>query len=246
MIVRNVESGWEIAFQPAHGLLAGKIAEQFDESLRCDYWFETKAAIIAHDDQKVQLDSQKKVYITDVGAPRDFTLVSMSDRQRFEEVRDRLCNAYRKHRWIGLLESLHANFLYSGQDVCSELAELLETEKSKRRTIARQLSMTKAKLIQAYDLMKWCDRCSLILCQGKLPTMQRRLEINSLNDERYEIWQREDQSLCVAPWPFSTAEFKLNVEIFPLKQLSFTNDQELGDAIADCTPVERFWALRQS
>ncbi len=101
--------------------MAGKIAEQFDETLRCDYWFETKAAIIAHDDQKVQLDSETNVYVTDVGAPRNFTLVSMSDRQRFEEVRDRTCNADRKHRWIGLLESLHADFLYCGDVVCRQL-----------------------------------------------------------------------------------------------------------------------------
>ncbi|APZ91808.1 hypothetical protein Fuma_01402 [Fuerstiella marisgermanici] len=37
MIVSNVESGWEIVFQPAHGLLAGKIAEHFDESLRSEF-----------------------------------------------------------------------------------------------------------------------------------------------------------------------------------------------------------------
>lgn len=246
MIVSNVESGWEIVFQPAHGLLAGKIAEHFDESLRSEFWFETKAAITAHDDQKIQLQTDRRVYVTELGAPRDFTLVSMSDQQRFEEVRDRLRNAYRKHRWIGLLESMHADFLYSDQDVCSELAELLDSGQSKRKTVSRQLATTKAKLKHAYDIMKWCDRCSLILCQGKVPAMERRLEINSLHKDRYEIWQREDKSLCIAPWPFSTDSFEVGVEVFELQQLSFENDRELGDALDACKPQYRKWAFRQS
>lgn len=246
MIVTNVESGWDIAFQPAHGLLAGKIADQLAGRFWNEYWFETKAAIIAHDDQKIQLQSNDKFYVTDVGAPRDFTLVAMSDRQRFEEVQDRLRNAYRKHRWIGLLESLHADFLHSGNDVCDDLKELLAAETDHRKKVARQLSTTKAKLKHAYEVMRWCDRCSLILCQAALPTMQRRLEINSIKDERFEIWQRKDDSLCISPWPFKNDQFDVDVEIFQLKQLSFENDGDLGKALDACTPRDRKWRFQKA
>ena len=101
MIVTNVETGWEIVFQQSHGLLAAKLALELKHELRPMYWVETLGAILTHDDYKQPFIGQH--YVTDVGAPRDFTLVEMSDADRLEETERRIREATRKHRWLGLL-----------------------------------------------------------------------------------------------------------------------------------------------
>ncbi len=245
MIVTNVEQGWEIIFQPAHGLLAGFLAENFAVNYQTKYWFETKVAITAHDDSKIAFQPGKRNYVTDAGAPKDFTLVSMSARERFIEFRDRLKNAYRKHRWIGLLKSTHADFLYSSQSVSKSLQQLLDQEQEHRKLLTRHLKMKKTDLSQAYEAMHWCDRCSLILCQNKLPAMQRRLEILTTSDgERSEIWKREDETIGIDPWRFTENEFEVSVEVHMLKQLAYENDEELEAALNDCQLQVRCWTFR--
>lgn len=148
MIVRHVRDGWEVIFQPAHGLLAGALAEQLATDRRSAYWFETKTAVAKHEDSKVAFRSGDRNYVTEAGAPKDFTQVKLSARERFVEVRERLENAYRQHRWIGLLESHHADFLYQDRDVSKSLSQLLEGERE--RTLS-ELKLTQGDLLNAYD-----------------------------------------------------------------------------------------------
>lgn len=241
MIVTNVESGWEVIFQPAHGLLAGRLADDLAESLHGEYWFETKAAITAHDDFKDEFVPDSGAYVTDVGAPRDFTLVDMDDGQRFKESSRRLQNAYRKHRWIGLLTSRHIDFLYGDASVSKPLEELIAKEQRERRSHLRKLGVKKADLDHAYSVMRWCDRCSLILCRGRLPAMQRWLEITSIGKTRYDISQSDRGTVTVSPWPFTSDSFEVDVEVFCLSQLRFDDDETLGEALSDCEPEKRIW-----
>lgn len=246
MIVTSVEDGWEIVFQPAHGLLAGRLADHLAEEHRCEYWFETKAAITSHDDHKVAFRDDGRSYVTEVGAPKDFTLVSMSAEKRFTEVRDRIENAYRKHRWIGLLESSHADFLYAEQKVSKSLEDLLETETKRRKLVLRGLKRKKCDLEKSYEIMRWCDRCSLVLCQDKVPAMGRHLEIlTRSNGTRYDISRRKDDSVTVEPWPFALDEFSISVEVHTLRQLSFADDAELKRALNECEPKFRTWQFKK-
>ncbi|HUQ68021.1 MAG TPA: DUF3891 family protein, partial [Planctomycetaceae bacterium] len=219
MIVRNVESGWEIVFQAAHALLAGRIAGQLRQHAKIRYWPETLAAIVDHDDHKEAFG--KNVYLTELGAPKDFTQFRFTARERFEEVQRRIEQGYRKHRWIGLLAARHAKELYREQSVSKKLAALLKDQQSKRPSILADLQTSEAALEAAYAILQWCDRTSLILCQHALPAMHRRVEVASLGDrKKYEIWESGDRMVSVEPWPFVTESFDVSVEVRTIHQLS--------------------------
>ncbi len=90
-----------------------------------------------------------------------------------------------------------------------------------------------------------CDRCSLILCQGRIPAMQRRLEITDLDGTPFRISNREDNSVLVDPWPFTSDEFDVGVEVYTLTKLRFDDDEHLKSAIADSSPSWREWRFRR-
>lgn len=244
MVVRNVESGWEIVFQSAHALLAGQLATQLQQLPKIRYWSETLAAIVDHDDHKEAFG--KNVYLTELGAPKDFTQFRFTARERFEEVQRRIDSGYRKHRWIGLLAARHAEELYHREPVSKKLTELLAAEAKKQSGLLHQLKTTKEALESAYAVLQWCDRTSLILCQNALPAMERRIEITSLgNGKRYEMWKNEDQTISVDPWPFRSESFEVHVEVRTVCQLAFTSDQQLELMLQECAVEDRCWNFRK-
>ena len=243
MIVSSVENGWELIFQPAHGLLAAKIANQFDEANQSALWYETVTAINVHDDFKGDADGEGDQYVTDAGAPRDFTLIDLDADQRFVQAEKKLANSYRKHQWAGLLESTHMEFLYGTEEVSKEMSKLLDREADRRSRTLKELNRSTQELQHAYDLMRWCDRCSLILCQQQLPAMERKLEINQIRDTEHVIWQRDDETIGVEPWPFGSDEFVVGVEVYQIEQLSFVNDNALFKTVDSTVPVSREWTF---
>ena len=62
MIVRKSSEGFHIIYQAAHGLLAGKIAQELKHKFRPPYWLETLVAVIEHDDQQLNFE-EKKVFV---------------------------------------------------------------------------------------------------------------------------------------------------------------------------------------
>ncbi len=244
MIVRNVELGWEIVFQSAHALLAGRLATQLRQLPKIHYWSETLAAIVDHDDHKEPFG--KNVYLTELGVPKDFTQFRYTARERFEEVLRRIDSGYRKHRWIGLLAARHAEELYRHKNVSKKLKELLGAERQKRAVVLLELKTTGEALEAAYAVLQWCDRTSLILCQNALPAMHRRIEIASLGDgKRYEIWENEDRTVSVEPWPFSSEIIDVHVEVRTVAQLTFKGDRELERRLQECAVEDRCWNFRK-
>lgn len=242
MIVRSVAAGWEIIFQSAHALLAGQIASQLKQLPQVDHWAETLAAILDHDDHKEAFG--QNLYLTDVGAPRDFTQFRQTARERFLEVKRRVEHGYRKHRWIGLLAARHAEELYREVKVSKSLSELLQQERDRRKPLLHELKTTVEALEMAYTVMQWCDRLSLIFCQGEVPAMHRRLEIAPLAGHRsYELWEAEDQRVVIDPWPFQTDVVTIHVEVRTVPQLSFRTDRELEHCLLDSPVEDRRWTL---
>jgi hypothetical protein len=240
MIVRSVESGWEIVYQAAHALLAGQLAIHLRQFAEIRHWSETLAAIMDHDDHKEAFGND--VYLTELGAPKDFTQFRFTDRERFEEVLRRIDSGYRKHRWIGLLAARHAEELYRQEKVSKKLEKLLEGELQKRASVLDDMRTTEKALEAAYAALLWCDRMSLILCQNALPAMHRRIEIAPLGDgERYEIWQNEDQTVSVEPWPFTSENFDVHVEVRTVHQLTFKGDRALERCLCECAVEDRGW-----
>lgn len=238
MIIRNVDQGWTVVFHSSHGLLAQRIASYLDEARELPYWFETQVAIGVHDDLHQVYGKGKRDLLTQAGAPRDFTLVPMQDEDRVVEMQDRIDAGFRKHSWLGVLQSLHAECLYRDEDTANKMQPMLDLEKKRRETTLEQLHIDKTGVQKTYDWMHFCDRLSLILCGEDVPAMNRRLEIITNNEgTRFEIWQDERDCIRVSPWPFVENIVEFAVEYRTVKQLSFVDDVELGDALKAC-PVE--------
>lgn len=244
MIVVSVASGWEIVYQSAHALLAGNIATQLSELPKALYWPETLAAIVDHDDHKESFG--KNTYLTDLGAPKDFTQFTFTARERFEEVKRRIESGFRKHRWIGLLAARHAEELYREDRVSKRLSQLLTEQQRFRKQLLKDLKTTNEALEVAYAVVQWCDRMSLILCQNALPAMHRRIEVAPLQRRRFEAWSPEERKVSVDPWPFRTERFEVHVEVRTIHALSFTTDRELERSLNQSAVEARHWEFCKS
>ena len=240
MIVRQVNSGWSVVFQTSHGLLAQKIASMLRDASQLPYWFETQIAIGLHDDlHRVYLKGKRK-HLTDAGAPCDFTLVPMKDENRVDEMQDRIDEAYRKHTWMGIIQSKHAECLYRDEDTADEMQRMLDSESNRRHESLIRLDVDPAILQKSYDWMHFCDRLSLILCGNDVPAMNRQLEIiTDTSGTRFDLWQDEQDRIRIKPWPFSKNNFELSVEYRVVNQLSFVDDSHLGESLSACRVESR-------
>ena len=241
MIVKSKDFGWELIHQQAHGLLAVKIATHWHPDKRTNRWIETLVALTEHDDGQEPWEGRN--HLTKAGAPMDFRIeeYSVAQAKRMVEI------ALEKSRWNALMVSRHATFLYEPlEETNPELADFLKEQRQNQQKWMRQLKLDKSEVDEAYAFVQWCDALSLILCQGRLPETNRRLEISPGPDGiPYFIVQRSDQSLGVEPWPFESSEFSLQVEAYQLHQLSFQDDAELYNCIQKSPVVEIEWTFRE-
>ena len=242
MIVNAVKEGWEIIYQQAHGLLAAELALHWRADQRPLYWASTVAAITQHDDG--QEDWKGQDALTPAGAPADFTQVPFS----IEQARQVLHEAKFQGRWRSLLTSMHLCFLYErlrGTD--PKLDALLDEQEPRQKEWRKSLRVSKEQVQQAYDLLQWCDRLSLILCRGELPEMERRLEISPGPDGTpYQVRQRPDGTVVIDPWPFAEAAFEVSVEASSLTQLQFKEDAELAQALHQAPVTVKTWHLARN
>ena len=240
MIVHPTNNGWEIIHQQAHGLLAFQIASHWQPDKRPKFWVETLTALVEHDDGQDPFEGRN--HLSEAGAPLQFEPYSVDQCHRMIDI------ALKKSRWNALMVSHHASFLYEvkrGDD--AELDKFLDQQKENQKKWQKAYGATQKDIKYAYDLMQWCDALSLILCLEKLPSEERLLEISKGPDGASNFIQKRkaDKSLCVTPWPFEVDKFSVHVEVYPVNQLSFTDDTELYNAINDA-PVEiREWTFRK-
>ena len=246
MLVRPHPAGWRIVFHPAHGLLASSLYRQLENTLPEDLHLPTLLAVAQHDDH--QLDFNSGNYLTERGAPKDFTLMAMDDAQRSLQAEGLLEDAYRKHAWTYLLIGRHYEFLYDGQKVDERLQTLLTDIRARRDTLLKARNWDREQLELAYGYLRFCDRLSLILCGEDVPTGGRQLEINdALGETAFLRRETEDGScLSVTPWPFTATEFTVEVECFMLDRLSFPTSEALGETLSSATAEVQRWALGET
>ena len=244
MIVRSVDEVWTVVFHTTHGLLAQRIASHLHGARELPYWFETQVAIGLHDDLHRVFEKGEREFVTQAGAPRDFTLVPMADDKREEEMQHRIDEAFRKHSWLGVMQSTHAECLYRDEETTPALQRMLDAESRRREITLARLQIDPIVVQQTYDWMHFCDRLSLILGGNDVPAMQRRLEIITNHEgTRFEIWQDDADRIRVAPWPFANATVELLMEYRTVRQLSFRDDAELGAALRESAVELRAFAL---
>lgn len=231
MIVNTTNKGWEIISQYAHGLLAGRIAAQIHPKYRPKQWLETLTAIVEHDD--VQADLAMQSCLSDAGLPMDFTLSKPEPQSNvIKRAKGLMKLATNKSRWIALLISCHLDFLYNKEEAGKEMEAFLQGGKKFRREKVKVFGITEQQLNEYYQIMKFCDRLSLILCKDQVPENGRKLEINnSINDETYYVSKNVEDRLIIEPWCFKDASFDLSVETRYVKQATFSSGAALKKAL---------------
>jgi hypothetical protein len=192
---------------------------------------ETIAAIFQHDDLVLEWDSE---LIGPAGTPLDFTLQAPLQTEVDPEPQIKLIeHAQYRGRWVAMLVSMHCCFLNAPKaGESKEIAKFLKTQRAQQQRWQRELGITPAVAEQAYALMQWCDRLSLILCRRELPSRERWLEVSAGPDgRRYDARQRHDGTIEVQPWPFRTPAFTVDAEFVQLTQPAFKNNADLIAAL---------------
>jgi hypothetical protein len=245
MIVNSTPAGWQIIYQQAHALLAMQLAWHWPPTLPPDRWVGLLAAVAQHDDEQEAWRHRGGHHgLTPAGAPANFTQKEFS----MEQAAGVLAAARFQGRWRSLLTALHLSCLYEGlRGQSKEMDDFLDDLKARQQQWRRALKLTKAEAQQAYNLLHWADRLSLILCRHEIPEMGRTLEIyHGPDGRRYHLRQPVPAGpVLVEPWPFQAPEIEVSVEASVLTQLQFKDDAELAAALR-AAPVEPLrWTLKK-
>ncbi len=178
MIVNATPAGWQVIYQQAHALLAAQLAWHWPPTLLPpDRWVGLLAAVAQHDDEQADWHGRGGHHgLTPAGAPANFTQKEFS----LEQAAGVLAAARFQGRWRSLLTSLHLSCLYDGlRGQKPETDAFLDDLRARQAQWRKELKVTKKEAAQAYALLHWCDRLSLILCRHEIPEMGRAVEISA-------------------------------------------------------------------
>lgn len=239
MIVRLIENGWEIIYHRAHALLAAQLAGHWCKTDVPDRFYETLAAISHHDDLEREWEEDQ---LTEAGAPLDFTLDRKSSIQQLTRLIE---GAEYRGRWVALLTSMHVSFLNEAKrGQSNEWDTFLDHLKQQQQVWQEDLGIPMDDVEKTYTFMRWCDRCSLILCQHQLPANERALEITKGPDgKRYEVMQHSNGLVSITPWPFAKDKFTVQVEATYLKEVTFDSNDALRQALKAGERKDIEWTL---
>ena len=245
MIVNSTPAGWQIIYQQAHALLAAQLAWHWPATLLPpDRWVGLLAAIAQHDDEQADWHGRGGHYgLTPAGAPANFTQKEFS----LEQAAGVLAAARFQGRWRSLLTSLHLSCLYEGlRGQKKEIDAFLDELKAQQAQWQKELKVSKKEAGQAYALLHWCDRLSLILCRHEIPEMGRAVEIHRGPDGTVHTLAQPVAGgpVVIKPWPFGHKEIEVSVEASGLTQLQFKDDAELAAALRAAPPETLRWTLR--
>ncbi|WPY99803.1 DUF3891 family protein [Christiangramia sp. OXR-203] len=243
MIVNSNADGWEIFSHSAHGLLAGKIADQLKPDIKGRNWVATLTAIVEHDDR--QLNFREKDYLTNIGTPQDFLDEDRNINEIIKRSRRLLEQAKLKSSWVTILVMKHLEFLYKDLSEESKMIHRFMNEiREEIKKLMKVNSMADQEVHDLYQIMVFADRCSLILCQNGVPAKNRELEINtSIQNTKYVISRNEADDIFIEPWIFEQDSFELSCEYKMLEKASFSGNKEFEDCLRN-TPISlRHWKI---
>ncbi len=245
MIINKSTLGLHIILHEAHGLLAGKIANEISEEYRPIHWFETLIAVCEHDDRQLNFD--EKDYLSELGVPLDFTEENYSVNDVLERMRRILKSSENKSLWVRLLISYHNEFIYGDMKEDSlQINSFFKNEEKERKKLLKHFSIKEKDAKSYYEFLRFCDRLSLILCKDETPEGCRLLEINtSINGETYFIKKTADDKLIISPWPFKKEQFELSVEERILKETQFKSSKQFKIALNNTMPQSKIWKIAE-
>lgn len=219
MIVNKKDDHFEIIYQRAHGMLAAKIAEQLDPSLRppYDYWLETLVAIADHDDGR--RDWEGDFHINEQGFPKDFTEFKFDHEQAIRVVSTAEC----KSRWVAMLVSQHLVELYSQ---LPEAKNLIVNQYALQAKLLNHLPFDEKECQSYYRLLKWSDELSLRICKNEIPSKGEKDYLEALPDSS-KSFITNLADLSVAPWIFKKDKVVLEFETRKVEKRKYEDDQDL-------------------
>ena len=241
MIVVYKEEGWQVITQRAHGILAAQLAMQWRTKDRPERWTETVLAIAEHDDAEVELDGEN--LLTATGGPLNFDMKTF-EREHCQKLS---MLSQTKNRFIALLTSMHMEFLYGKEEKSNaEASAFLKEQRALQNRWRKELKMEKEEALRIYDLLEWCDACSLLICQSLQQPEKRKLEISTGPDKQlYRLAQLTKEKLTVEPWPFEAKTFTVSFEWRTLGQLQFRSSEEFRQAFLQAPVSETRWTLEK-
>ena len=240
MIVNNTTEGWEIIYQKAHGVLAAALAQHWRKDDRPERWIETLVAISDHDDNQQLWHGTH--HLTKQGTPQDFTL----QKPDLKQAREVIKASKFKSAWISLLIARHFTNLYEPASGDKQIQQFLNEQQNLIKQLLKALKMSEKQLDEAYKLMYWCDRASLILCKNQIPPDEKMLEIaEGPNNTSYNIKQTSDGKIRILPWPFDVDTFDVRVESRIVDTVVFDDDDHLFETLQKSAIIEKRWCIER-
>jgi hypothetical protein len=239
MIVASHQKGWKIITQRSHGLLAAMIAYQYDIDLPNEIMVPTLIAIAEHDDGTDETNQDKN--LTDARAPRHFKVSDASRKSDIKQQENVMEIAASKSVLNALLTSLHLKFLYgTGKDSANkQLVSFMKQQEKDRKEYLKHLDIDKKYVDRLYHFVEWCDAFSLLICQDKIQSDGKKMEVSlSPDGEINQAFYKADKEITVEPWPFKNNTFKVFYEFKILEQLKFNSVEEFNKICTE-TPVQR-------
>jgi len=171
-----------------------------------------------------------------------------SNKESLEHAERVYANCIQKSQMVGLLVGRHLVFLY--EDLArdySPMNKFLSDIRTQAREQRKLYNLKKAEVESIYDLMRFCYRCSLIVCQNTVPKTGRILEINKTIDNKPNYIHCDDSKAhYITPWPFEKKEFSIEFEYRIVSEPSFKNPEELRESIKNAEVCLETFTFKES
>ncbi|MEO9013249.1 MAG: DUF3891 family protein, partial [Ginsengibacter sp.] len=126
----------------------------------------------------------------------------------------------------------------------NEAKSFLKNQTLLRKKWLQQLKINETEALRIYDLVEWCDACSLLLCQNLVQPEKRKLEVSTGPDKKsYSLAQTGDKKITINPWPFENDKFEVNFEWRLIKKLQFSTSTEFRKEFLKAKVKETTWEV---
>ena len=242
MIVNHTDKGYDIITHYAHGLQTAQIGQYLKMDYRPKYWLSTLCAMIEHDDEQLNFENDNNV--SENGIPLDFEKIDVDLDDVLERCKRVMVQSRTRSQWVALIIAHHLEFLYKDlSDQNDKLGDFFVELHDLKIRFRKSYKIKAEESLKYYQLLKFCDRCSLILSKNEVPSGGRKLEINSSIDGfKYFIYNSKGTN-HIEPWPFIKDEFSIFTEVYSFEELQFNSSTELKKKIFTKSPLIREFKL---
>jgi hypothetical protein len=224
MIVKNTNSGWKIITQTGHAFLATQIANQLSNRFKSEFFMETLLAVYNH--ETLETDFNDGAILNDKGMPLDFRESETSKQSVRNKVETMVKKISNRSSIVNALICRHLQFLHE-----PELTKAINSDLEKIIKKTCELHKIKKKVFsEMYDILRFSDRLSLMICCDELPAIDREIEINdALDNKSTFVTNMGDDKLTIQPWIFQNDKTEIYLEYKLMNSAKFDSEQNFID-----------------